>query len=155
MVKLNTDGSALDNPDSLGVGGVCRNNRGDLLFAFTTPMGVGTNNQAQLKAAFFGLSWCVNLWYKVILEMDSDLAVNWIRQQAHPPWFIDQILNKIHNIISQFQVFRCKQVYREANFVANTLSKHGHNVTSPSLYFSTHQLPREARAYFELDKLKL
>ncbi|WMV30198.1 hypothetical protein MTR67_023583 [Solanum verrucosum] len=45
-VKLNTDGSALSNPGSMGAGGVLRNHMGKLLFSFSVPLGEGTNNQA-------------------------------------------------------------------------------------------------------------
>ena len=72
VIKLNTDGSTTDNPDNIGVGGIGRNNHGMFIFAYSVPMGVGTNNQAELEAALFGLQWCFHLGYrKVILEMDS------------------------------------------------------------------------------------
>ena len=82
-IKLNNDGSTIDNPGSSGVGGICRDKKGDLIFAFSSPLGVCTNNQAELEAAFFGLSWCLHLGYtKVLLEMDSELSVKWINQKS-------------------------------------------------------------------------
>ncbi|XP_015166827.1 uncharacterized protein [Solanum tuberosum] len=53
-VKLNTDGSALNNPGSIGAGGVLINHMGELLLAFSIPLGEGTNNQAEIEAALFG-----------------------------------------------------------------------------------------------------
>lgn len=44
IVKLNTDESALDNLGSSGVGGIYRNNCSDLIFAFSSPIGMETNN---------------------------------------------------------------------------------------------------------------
>ncbi|XP_055806888.1 uncharacterized protein LOC129875623 [Solanum dulcamara] len=71
-VKLNTDGSSLGNPRNIGGGGLLRNAHGDLIFAYATPLGVGTNNQVEIKAAIFGLSWCLHLGYsQVNLEVDS------------------------------------------------------------------------------------
>ncbi|KAK4707461.1 hypothetical protein R3W88_033008 [Solanum pinnatisectum] len=58
-VKINTDGSALSNPGTIGAGGIIRNQNGELILAFSTPAGEGTNNQARW-AAILGLSWCVN-----------------------------------------------------------------------------------------------
>ncbi|WMV30207.1 hypothetical protein MTR67_023592 [Solanum verrucosum] len=56
--KLNIDGSALTNPGSIGVGGILRNHFGDIIFAFSVTLGEGTNNQDEVEAAIFGLSWC-------------------------------------------------------------------------------------------------
>uniref|UniRef100_M1E0C2 RNase H family protein n=1 Tax=Solanum tuberosum TaxID=4113 RepID=M1E0C2_SOLTU len=52
-VKLNTDGSALSNPGSIGVGGVIRNHLGEIILAYSAPLGTGTNNQAEVEAAIF------------------------------------------------------------------------------------------------------
>ncbi|WMV13663.1 hypothetical protein MTR67_007048 [Solanum verrucosum] len=88
-VKLNTDGSALNNPGNIGAGGVLRNHKGELLFAFSVPLGEGTNNQAEVEAALFGLTWCAQLNYnKVILEVDSQLLVDWFLNNKTVPWLI-------------------------------------------------------------------
>ncbi|WMV30237.1 hypothetical protein MTR67_023622 [Solanum verrucosum] len=55
-VKLNTDGSALSNPGSIGAGGVIRNHLGEIILAFSAPLGTGTNNQAEVEAAIFGIT---------------------------------------------------------------------------------------------------
>ncbi|XP_049386038.1 uncharacterized protein LOC125850211 [Solanum stenotomum] len=47
--KLNTDGSALANPGSIGRGGILRDQAGNLIFAFTVPLGTGFNNQAEVQ----------------------------------------------------------------------------------------------------------
>uniref|UniRef100_M1DB34 Retrotransposon protein, unclassified n=1 Tax=Solanum tuberosum TaxID=4113 RepID=M1DB34_SOLTU len=51
LVKLNTDGSALGNPGRIGAEGILRDCNGDLIHAFASPLGVGTNNQDELEAA--------------------------------------------------------------------------------------------------------
>lgn len=48
------------------VGGTLRNYLGDLLFAFSAPMGTGSNNEAEIEAAIFGLTWCLQLGYKQV-----------------------------------------------------------------------------------------
>uniref|UniRef100_M1DKI6 RNase H family protein n=1 Tax=Solanum tuberosum TaxID=4113 RepID=M1DKI6_SOLTU len=84
-VKLNTDGSALSNPGKIGAGGILRDSNGKLLFAFSAPLGEGTNNQAEVEAATFGISWCVHLnYHKVILEVDSQLLVDWLLAKSAP-----------------------------------------------------------------------
>ncbi|KAK4706257.1 hypothetical protein R3W88_034186 [Solanum pinnatisectum] len=73
-VKLNTDGSALSNPGKIGAGGMLRDHKGRMMLAFANPLGEGTNNQAEIEAAIFGLSWSLEIGCKnIILEVDSQL----------------------------------------------------------------------------------
>ncbi|KAK4707366.1 hypothetical protein R3W88_033055 [Solanum pinnatisectum] len=51
----------------IGAGGIIRNQNGELILAFSTPLGQGTNNQAEVEAAILGLSWCANLRYKNVI----------------------------------------------------------------------------------------
>ncbi|KAK6782185.1 hypothetical protein RDI58_019981 [Solanum bulbocastanum] len=77
--KLNTDGSALNNLDKIGGGDILRDDQGNMIFAFTVSLGMGTNNQAELQVASYGLHWCIQHGYKnVILEVDSELLTKWI-----------------------------------------------------------------------------
>ncbi|XP_049399716.1 uncharacterized protein LOC125863741 [Solanum stenotomum] len=151
-VKINTDGSALNNPGRIGAGGILRDQMGAMLLAFATPLGEGTNNQAEIGAAFFGMTWVLQLGYKkVVLEVDSQLLVDWITQKTRPPWNISTQLQQLQELITQTHSFRCKHTYREANFVADSLSKQSHKLNYPQIYCNIQQLPREARAYYQLD----
>ena len=86
-IKINTDGSPLDNPGRLGAGGILRDKNGQLLMAFATTLGVGQNNKAEIEAAIFGLTWDLEVGYKnIISELDSQLVVKWINTQAVPQW---------------------------------------------------------------------
>lgn len=79
MVKLNTGGSAIDNPGRIGAEGIIRDHRGNIIYAFATPLGVGTSNQAEIRAAIFGITWCIQHGYsRVILEVDSELLTKWL-----------------------------------------------------------------------------
>ncbi|XP_015160629.1 uncharacterized protein [Solanum tuberosum] len=55
-VKINSDGSALNNPGRLGAGGILRDQEVEMLLAFATPLGERTNNKAELEAAIFGMT---------------------------------------------------------------------------------------------------
>lgn len=44
ILKLNTDGSALDNPGRIGGGGILRDLEGNMIYAYATPLGFGSNN---------------------------------------------------------------------------------------------------------------
>lgn len=60
-VKLNTHVSVLSNPGKIGAGCIPRDSNGKLVFAFSVPLGEGTNNQAEVEGATFGIVWCVHL----------------------------------------------------------------------------------------------
>uniref|UniRef100_M1DMV9 RNase H family protein n=1 Tax=Solanum tuberosum TaxID=4113 RepID=M1DMV9_SOLTU len=155
-IKLNTDGSALSNPGRIGVGGILRDQKGHMKLAFATPLGEGTNNQVELETTIFGMTWSIHLGYmKVILEVDSQLLVDWIMLKAKPPWSISTKVQQHHELINQTNNFNCKYTFREANFVADSLSKHSHNITTPQLYFSEQQLPKETRAYHQMDIMEM
>ncbi|KAK6780036.1 hypothetical protein RDI58_022220 [Solanum bulbocastanum] len=155
-VKLNTDGSALDNPGKLGAGGIIRDHRGEIILAFSTPMGEGTNNQAEIGAAIFGMTWLIQLGYRnVLLEVDSQLLVDWIMAKTKPPWSVNTQVQQMSTLIGQTSNFRCKHTYREANSVADSLAKHSHKITSPNIYTNSQQLPKEARAHYQLDVLEM
>ncbi|KAH0693693.1 hypothetical protein KY285_020790 [Solanum tuberosum] len=133
VVYFNTDESVLDNPGNIGAG--------------------GTNNQAEVEAAVFGLSWCVHLNYqKVVLEVDSQMLVDWLLKKSAPPWNISSQMQQLHTLTTHFSQFKCIHTLRDANFVADSLFKHSHQVTSPQLYFTSHQIPKEATTYLQQDK---
>ncbi|KAH0712523.1 hypothetical protein KY289_008482 [Solanum tuberosum] len=86
IFKLNTNGSSLKNPDNIGEGGILRDSLGKMVYAFTIPLGVGTNNRVETLAAIHGLQWCVQHGYKnIILKVDSELLTKWIAQNIKPP----------------------------------------------------------------------
>ncbi|WMV45638.1 hypothetical protein MTR67_039023 [Solanum verrucosum] len=123
-------------------------------FHSTRGLKQGTNNQGEIRAAVFGMTWLLQLGYmNVILEVDSQLLVDWIMVKAKPPWTIKTQLQQIQELIRQTSNFRCKHILREANFVADSLSKHSHKIRSPQIYCNTQHLPKETRAYYQLDML--
>ena len=48
--KLNTDGSALDNPGLVGARGVLQDHQGQWILGFSVHVGLATNNLAELAA---------------------------------------------------------------------------------------------------------
>lgn len=53
--------------------------------AFVAALGTRTNNKAEMEAAIFGLTWALELGYRnIVQELDSQLVVKWINQQASP-----------------------------------------------------------------------
>lgn len=76
FLKLNTNGSALDNHGKIERGGIVRDHRGNMIYTLTIPQGIGTNNQVEIQAASHGLDWCIQHGYKKIhLEVDLELLI--------------------------------------------------------------------------------
>ena len=151
-IKTNTDGSALTNPAKIWASGILRNKEGKLVVAFTTPLGEGTNNIDEIEDAIFCLIWALELGYRIILlEHDSQLVVHWILQKASPKWSIIAQIGRLQNLITQAKNFKCIHVLREANCVADALSKQSHKTATPQVYLNSHQLPKEVKAYYQLD----
>lgn len=44
-------------------------------------------------------------------------------------------------------------MFREANNVADVLAKHSHSITAPQMHFDVNQIPKDAKAYYFLDKV--
>ncbi|XP_069154435.1 uncharacterized protein [Solanum lycopersicum] len=155
-IKINTDGSALTNPGQIGAGGILRDREGKMVLAFATPLGEGSNNKAETAAALFGLSWALELGYRnILIELDSQLVVQWISKKTAPHWSVTKQIERIQHLIMQTQNFKCTHIFREANWVADSLSKHSHDTTAPQVYFSSTQLPKEAQAYYQMDLLNM
>ena len=93
------------------------------MMAFTTPLGEETNNKAEIEAAIFGLTWALELGYRnIILELDSQLVVQWVLKKAVPQWIIITQLGRLQQLITQVHNFKCSNVFREANCVADALT---------------------------------
>ncbi|XP_035547392.1 uncharacterized protein LOC108979366 [Juglans regia] len=54
-INSSPDGSSLGNPGCSGVGGIIRNDRGLMVYAFNSSIGIGTSNRAELLAVLQGL----------------------------------------------------------------------------------------------------
>ncbi|XP_069145501.1 uncharacterized protein [Solanum lycopersicum] len=124
--------------------------------AFTKPLGEGTNNKFDIEASIFGSTWALEIGYRnILLELDSQLVVQWILQKEAPQWSIITQLGMLQNLITQAHNFKCIHVFREENWVADALSKHSHKRATPLVNFNSHQLPKEAKAYYQLDLLDM
>lgn len=81
--------------------GVIIDYNGDLIYAYATPLGQGTNNQPEVKAAIWGLSWCLNNGIQqVMLEVDAELLVRWTREQIPIPWNLQPLVEYLLKDIS-------------------------------------------------------
>ena len=78
-IKLNIDGSAIDNPRIAGAGGILRDHSGGWIFGFSLNLGLTSNNMAKLAAVRQDLSMALNMRFKFIqLELDSSVVLSWL-----------------------------------------------------------------------------
>jgi len=88
-------------------------------------LGKGTNNFAELLAdknlITFTLSKnCLHLQ----LFGDSQIICNWIDKKAQcNAYSLKHILEETHRLITNFDVFSCRHIYRECNTAADILCK--------------------------------
>ncbi|XP_058103385.1 uncharacterized protein LOC131246942 [Magnolia sinica] len=86
-VQLNVDGSNLSNPGPSGGGGICRNDRGVFLFAFSVAYVNGSNNLAELCAIHNGMVLCLEKGLdRIVVESDSRLVIDTLSSQSGCPW---------------------------------------------------------------------
>ncbi|XP_075095081.1 uncharacterized protein LOC142173399 [Nicotiana tabacum] len=84
-VKVNSDGSALSNPGRIWVGVIIRDYTSEFIHAIATPLGEGTDNLAEIEPTIIGVQWCLdNGFYKVYLEADSTLLIQWLIKNESP-----------------------------------------------------------------------
>ncbi|KAF6143066.1 hypothetical protein GIB67_041134 [Kingdonia uniflora] len=82
--KLNTNGSIADN--LCGAGGIVRNSRGVMVFAFSAALVPGTNTTAELYVLLLGLQHCQhNIWFPLLVEVDSEVVANWYNKHNKVP----------------------------------------------------------------------
>lgn len=105
--------------------GILRSPNRELIFAYTVPLRGGTNNQEEVEAIVFDIAWWAQLnYHKVILEVDSQLLVDWLMLKSTHPWIITSKMQKLHNLITHIPHFKCIHTLRETNIVVDSLSKH-------------------------------
>ncbi|WMV50120.1 hypothetical protein MTR67_043505 [Solanum verrucosum] len=156
LLRLNTDGSALSNPGKIGEGGILRDHLGRMIYAFAIPLGTGTNNQVELQAASHGIFWCIQHGYKKIhLEVDSELVIKWLSKQLMLPWNLHQYITELQLLVQQLEQFKCTHTYREANNMADHLSKFSHTLDIIHQFYIKEQLPTLSKGSFILEKLDM
>ncbi|GLJ33059.1 hypothetical protein SUGI_0665340 [Cryptomeria japonica] len=81
--KLNFNGASRGNPGWSGVGAIVRNEDGEVVHAISGPIGIATNNIAEIAALGAGLQWCVNSGMdKLIIEGDSQIILNGVSKSS-------------------------------------------------------------------------
>lgn len=153
--KLNTDGSFMGTNARAGIGGVVRNDSGNLIMAFSIPVQCHSNNQAEAIAAKYGVDWCNNHNItKFDIEIDSLIIANMVKNQKTVNLKLSKTISDILDNIKgkDIQVQHC---YRESNQVADFLAELAASSGNGTFYYSFQQLPKEVKGAFQLGKCQL
>ncbi|XP_042000007.1 uncharacterized protein LOC121749508 [Salvia splendens] len=75
-IKINTDGAYSEASGKAGGRGIIRDSMGKMISAFAEPLDAHSALEAELKAAHLGLSLAQELTQPMLLEMDSEQALN-------------------------------------------------------------------------------
>ncbi|XP_060202495.1 uncharacterized protein LOC132630930 [Lycium barbarum] len=150
IIKLNSDGSC--EGDECGGGGLIRDDKGRLSFAYSINLGKGTNNWAEAKALQYGVDWCMNKgWYNIVIEVDSLLLVRAIQGKTKVPWNIPQIVKWIQGLLELHQI-QIRHCFREANQAADKLAQISHSHIHAIVYNEYQALPRQVRGIINMDR---
>ncbi|KAK4397474.1 hypothetical protein Sango_1584000 [Sesamum angolense] len=83
--KLNNDGASKSNPGPLGAGGLLRDHKSQVLFAFLEPLEISTNTSADLQALYSGLQICLEKgFHKILIEVDALHIIQLISKPISP-----------------------------------------------------------------------
>ncbi|XP_057869784.1 uncharacterized protein LOC131076562 [Cryptomeria japonica] len=123
-IKLNFDGASRGNPGPSGIGYVIRDHTGATLGEMAKPIPPNTNNIAEFKALQFGLRDCIDHGFNnILVEGDSEIAINVVKRKTTPNWRLQGILESIVASLDKIDNYEAKHIYREANSEGDVLSK--------------------------------
>ncbi|XP_059064665.1 uncharacterized protein LOC131856762 [Cryptomeria japonica] len=118
------DGGGGGNPGPSGIGYLIRDQSRAIIGKMAKLIPPDTNNIAEFTALQLCLIDCIDHSLKnVSVEGDSEIAVNAIRKKKTPNWRLQAILEKILEKLTRIEHYEAKHIYREANAVADALSK--------------------------------
>lgn len=146
------DGSSKGNPGSSGGGCVVRNGSAEVVLAASFFFGIHDSLYAELMALSKGLQLCLEHNFSgVLVETDSLLIVNWLRQPSVSdwPWEHFSLLYSIRHALDQLSA-SLTHIYREANSVADGLARLASS-SGCTQFFTLASLPRTIRGLAILD----
>ncbi|GLJ11561.1 hypothetical protein SUGI_0171160 [Cryptomeria japonica] len=95
-IKVNFDGASCGNPGKSGYGAIIRDKFGNFVGANYGPLGINTNNMAEMAGLLAGLEWCVARGFQDIeIEGDSQIILNEISKQKFENWKLEAVRHKI------------------------------------------------------------
>ncbi|XP_042944711.1 uncharacterized protein LOC122278598 [Carya illinoinensis] len=153
-IKLNVDDGSCGNLGAAGGGGILRDYKGDVIGGFVHTYGHATNTIAECRAVYDGLWLCrqLNVW-DVLVESDSVVIVGWLASGICKYWFLWNFWEEVKIMVRELNV-RFRHIYREANMVADFLTKQG-SQSLMSDFNDASSIHGRIRGSIRLDKIGL
>lgn len=108
-------GISKGNSGSTGSGGLCRDEHGNILFAFPSSLGIQNNTYAKMAAIIEGLKLCVIKGFnRIWLELDAQVVIHILKGKGFARW-------ELQNLLASFLLFQSKMtlcisnIFREGN----------------------------------------
>ncbi|XP_060190450.1 uncharacterized protein LOC132619619 [Lycium barbarum] len=153
--QLNIDGSFKSANVNVGIGGILRNEEGNMVLGFSVPIQCASNIEAEAMAAKYGINLCIQKNYsRFMLEVDSTVLVQMINDNKSLNYYLNWIMEDIKEKKIQANI-KVEHCFREANRVADYLAKNAAGSQNFTLYDSYQQLPVGAKGLFQLDKSQM
>ncbi|CAL2260187.1 unnamed protein product [Prunus armeniaca] len=136
-VKLNVDGTCMNASGKIGACGVIRDCFREWCGGSAMNLGKGRILDAEIWGLLFGLRLAVAKGFtKILIEMDSQIAVNLFQQRDslcfHP---LAALLSNCEKMLMQFESWNIQHIFKEKNGLADCLAKWGHNLDLDIQFF--------------------
>ncbi|XP_065859834.1 uncharacterized protein [Euphorbia lathyris] len=126
VVKLNTDGSCLNN-GRIAAGGVLRDAGGAWMSGFTHNLGLGSSFSTELWGILSGVKLARSLGIKRLsVESNNKEAINMISDKHAICLNSQNLIKAIKRLGSSFEFLEFSHIFREQNRIADRLAGAGH-----------------------------
>ncbi|GMI70241.1 hypothetical protein like AT4G29090 [Hibiscus trionum] len=128
FLKMNVDGAVSRVGGSGGIGGIIRNQQGEVLASFSEQCGSDIPIITEIEALVRGIKMFEELFagnpFKLIIESDSKLMINWVHDVSSCP----VVFKKPIQDVVEFCKANCcslRHIHRVSNIAADSLAKAG------------------------------
>ncbi|EOY13353.1 Uncharacterized protein TCM_031897 [Theobroma cacao] len=116
-------------PGPAGIGGLLRDHLGFIRGTFSNHIGTEDSNLAEFKAIHEGLKFFLTSpWassHNLVIERDSSNGISWVKDHKKVPWRMKNLSTAIEVYLHKYTRISFNHVKREANTIADGLSKAG------------------------------
>ncbi|GLT36867.1 hypothetical protein SLA2020_112150 [Shorea laevis] len=136
FLKLNTDGSAINNPGKVAGGGLIRDSWGNWILGFSRRIGWSSILVAELWAIRDGLQLAVSRNFShLLIETDSLSAVNLLSNDSIDNHPLSSLVFDCRDLLRCIPHVKISHVMRESNMAADILAKMGHDLSEDFVVF--------------------
>ncbi|KAJ1422696.1 Ribonuclease H domain [Sesbania bispinosa] len=127
--KWNLDGSVIQHRGAAASGAVLRDTNGNWLCGVSRNVGFSSITVAELWAFMDAAKISISRKDEAVsFESDSLTAVNFVKLGVPPNHPCYSLVSSIRSLLNNFRFFSVSHVYREGNYVADTLARIGHSL---------------------------